>query len=83
MDENQDRGWRDDPEGHSEVSQRKNKTSWWPLLLLPIAFLVGWGGNSALEERSKVLSQDTTQYGVGAGAPIIIPCDTPDPSPRE
>ena len=81
MDENQDTGWRDEPESPKKDTSKRG-FNWWPLLLLPIAFLIGWGGSSALEERNQRLADDTTQYGVGAGAPIIIPCDTPSPSPE-
>lgn len=61
-----------------EGEERLNKKDhWWPLLLLPIAFLIGWGGNQAFEERKEQISG--TEYGVGAGAPIILPCETLKP----
>lgn len=59
-------------------NRNEKRVHYWPLLLLPIAFLVGWGGNQALEERNRQITGP--EYGVGAGAPIIIPCESSNPT---
>ena len=69
----QGQGWHGDPEGHAEAArERDNKVNWLPLLLIPLAFVLGvWGGN-AMDNNNR---QDGTQVGVGGGP--VVPCISP------
>lgn len=78
MANNNGRGWHGDPEGHREAAkERDKKTNWWPLLLLPVAFAVGWLGHDATNDNNReVASENRMQPGVGGGP------DTPSVSPE-
>jgi hypothetical protein len=81
MADNQGKGWHGDPEGHREAAKERDKdTNWWPLLLLPVAFLFGWlGHDAATPDRSDVSSESRFQPGVGAGPDV--PSGSPSLSP--
>lgn len=47
---------------------REEKTNWWPLLLIPIAFFIGWGANAATDNANdRASTGNSMQYGVGGG----------------
>jgi hypothetical protein len=75
MADNQGRGWHGDSEGHREASKERNEGgfNWLPLLLLPLAFFVGWGANEAMGNNNDQTYQ--SQPGVGGGP--NTPCVTP------
>lgn len=69
------RGWRGDPEGHRAAAREshRSKTSWWPLLFLPVAFVIGWvSGDAADNNENRQASTNQTQPGVGGGPDISI-----------
>lgn len=72
----QGRGWHGDPEGHAEASHERDKkhTNWLPLLLLPIAFILGWAGHDATTKDTHEVAQQqsTIQPGVGGGPATTI-----------
>ncbi len=55
--------------------------NWWPLLVLPLAFFIGWGTNEALTTDRDMSTRNGTQVGVGGGP--ITPCITPDAGAME
>lgn len=74
----QGRGWHGDPEGHAEAARERNKTNWWPLLLVPLALFIGWAGRDALGyDNDRAYNQTST--GVGGGP--YTPCVSPQVSP--
>lgn len=73
-DNNQGKGWHGDSERHAEVGREKKKTNWWPLLLLPIAFFIGWGANDAASNNDRSQATENQQYGIGGG-----PGNNPNP----
>lgn len=50
-----------------------DNSNWWPLLLIPLAFFIGWGVNEARDTANNQAYQNTAQSGVG-GAPGF-PCN--------
>jgi len=49
------------------------KTNWWPLLLIPVAFLIGWGANSAVARNNNQAYSGNTGIGGGPGVCITAP----------
>lgn len=84
MADNQGRGWHGDSEGHADAARERdkdNKFNWLPLLLLPVAFAIGWGANEAMgNEDTRGQTAQTQQYGIGGG-PGSSPCATPASTP--
>lgn len=72
------RDFRDDPDSEVEVT-RKDSTNWLPLLLIPVALLVGWFGKDAVDNSANrnLSSQTSPVVGVGGGPVSPIPCTTP------
>ena len=68
------RGWHGDPEGHRDAGrERKSKTNWWPLLFLPVAFVIGWaGGDASDNNENRQAYTNQTQPGVGGGPDVSI-----------
>lgn len=75
------RGWHGDPEGHRDAArdrredgrERKSKTNWWPLLFLPVAFVIGWAGGDASDNNNREQAYtNQTQPGVGGGPDVSI-----------
>lgn len=78
MADNKGRGWHGDSQGHAEASRERDdkKTNWLPLLLLPVAFFLGWAGHDAASnDTSEIASESQMQPGVGGG-----PYDTITPT---
>lgn len=68
-------------ERDEELEERREATedrnNWWPLLLIPIAFFLGWGANQAANSATNERAyNNTTQYGVGGGPGT--PCANPN-----
>jgi hypothetical protein len=72
----QGRGWHGDPEGHADAARERDKTNWWPLLLVPLALFIGWGARDMTDTDH---NNNQTQTGVGGGA--YTPCVSPQVSP--
>jgi hypothetical protein len=82
MDEDQrDRVWHADSEGRAEAQERdkKSKFNWLPLLILPVAFFLGWGANEALSSADEAnrVSENRPEVGVGGG-PENTTCPSPE-----
>ncbi len=54
------RGWHGNPEGHAEAARARDRFNWWPLLLVPLAFLIG------------IFSSSLTNIGQGQEQPQIL-----------
>ena len=62
------RGWHGDSEGHREAAEERNDTNWWPLLFIPVAFLVGWWANDTVDNASQNQARNNqAETGVGGG----------------
>jgi hypothetical protein len=76
MANNNGKGWHGDTERHAEASrERDNKsTNWLPLLLLPVAFGLGWAIHDAATTDTREVAQEesTIQPGVGGGPESTI-----------
>lgn len=77
MADNTNRGWHGDSEGHREVAKErtKTKTNWWPLLFIPVAFVLGWGASDASDNADDQAYNSQAERGVGGGpdSPSISP----------
>ena len=71
----QGRGWHGDPEGHADAARERNKTNWWPLLLVPLALFVGWGARDVVGHDNDRAYNNQSQTGVGGGP--YTPCVSP------
>lgn len=82
-----------DYEYHYRTEHRS--ASWWPLFLIPIAFIAGWAVNETMDRTANTTVNTRTEYGIG-GAPFDAtqltplptiateePTSTPTPTPEE
>ena len=72
-DENRD--WRENNDERREVTrERRSRTNWWPLLFLPVAFVIGWVGGDAADNTSRDQAYtNQTQPGIGGGPDVTVP----------
>jgi hypothetical protein len=83
MANNDERHFLDNRNDTRERNTREpeKKTNWWPLLLLPVAFALGWGVGDRLDNNNQQTAETSrTEYGIGGG-PGDIPSPSPSPSP--
>lgn len=75
MREDRDRQAEDEmfQETRDENKEDQGTSKWWPLLLLPIAFFIGWAGNAMVNDTTTT----NPQVGIGGG-PQLTPCPTSD-----
>lgn len=82
MEENQNPDWQDKstrhPEADKDEREKKGGFNWLPLLLIPVAFVMGWGANDATagDDRNQI-SETRPQVGVGGG-PDSSMCPSPN-----
>lgn len=72
----QGKGWHGDSEGHAEAARERNKTNWWPLLAIPLAFFVGMASTSAFDRNNNDQAQNY-QSESGVGGAGYTPCVSP------
>lgn len=65
-DNSKGRGWHGDPEGHAEAARERDKFNWWPLLAIPVAFVIGWGAAQTTNPDNQ-MTRNGTEVGVGGG----------------
>lgn len=74
------RGWHGDPEGHAQAARERDKFNWWPLLAIPIAFVIGWSANAATNTVNNTTNGTEVGIGGGPGAECITPTNIQSPN---
>lgn len=76
------RGWHGDSAGHAQAARARDKFNWWPLLAIPVAFVIGWSANTATNTGVSTSTTNGTEVGIGGGpgSECITPTNIQSPN---